>query len=50
MIHAGDRKRNRPGAVPSTTPIHLSSTYFYDRAETLDRIFGHEEEGFSYSR
>jgi cystathionine beta-lyase/cystathionine gamma-synthase len=50
VIHAGDRKRNRPGAVPSTTPIHLSSTYFYDTAETLDRVFGHEEEGFSYAR
>lgn len=50
VIHAGDRKRGGPGAVPSTTPIHLSSTFFYDSAETLDRIFGHEEEGFSYSR
>ncbi len=50
VVHAGDRKRNSPGAVPSTTPIHLSSTYFYEPAETLDRIFGHEEEGFSYSR
>jgi cystathionine gamma-synthase/methionine-gamma-lyase len=50
VIHAGDRKRNRPGAVPSTTPIHLSTTYFYETAETLDRIFGHEEEGFSYAR
>ena len=31
-------------------PIHLATTYFYDTAETLDRIFGHEEEGPSYSR
>ncbi len=50
VVHAGDRKRTDGGAVPSTTPIHLSTTYFYDSAEKLDRIFGHEEEGFSYAR
>jgi cystathionine beta-lyase/cystathionine gamma-synthase len=49
VVHAGDRKRNG-GVVPSTTPIHLGTTYFYDNAATLDRIFGHEEEGFSYAR
>ena len=50
VVHAGDRKRASGAAVPSTTPIHLSTTYFYDCAEKLDRVFGHEEEGFSYSR
>jgi len=50
VVHAGDRNRARGGAIPSTTPIHLSTTYFYETAETLDRIFGDEEEGFSYSR
>lgn len=50
VVHAGDRKRERLKAIPSTTPIHLATTYFYDTAETLDRIFGHEEEGPSYSR
>ncbi|HLH01230.1 MAG TPA: PLP-dependent aspartate aminotransferase family protein [Bryobacteraceae bacterium] len=50
VVHAGDRKR-RPGApVPSTTPIHLSSTYFYENAATLDRVLGHEEEGYCYAR
>ncbi len=50
VVHAGDRKR-RPGQlVPATTPIHLSSTYFYDSAATLDRVLGHEEEGFCYAR
>ncbi len=50
VVHAGDRKR-RPGApVPATTPIHLSSTYFYDSAATLDRVLGQEEEGFCYAR
>ena len=50
LVHSGDRKRQPPTATPSTTPIYLSSTYFYDTSETLDRIFGHEEEGQSYSR
>ncbi len=50
VVHAGDRKRDRGTAIPSTTPIHLATTYFYDTAEKLDRIFGHEEEGPSYSR
>ena len=36
--------------MPSTTPIHLGTTYFYDSAATLDRVFGHEEEGYSYAR
>jgi cystathionine beta-lyase/cystathionine gamma-synthase len=50
VVHAGDRKRERATAIPSTTPIHLATTYFYETAEQLDRIFGHEEEGPSYSR
>ena len=50
VVHTGDRKRAHKTATPSTTPIYLSSTYFYDTSETLDRIFGHEEEGPSYSR
>jgi cystathionine beta-lyase/cystathionine gamma-synthase len=49
VVHAGDRKRGG-GVVPSTTPIHLGTTYFYDSAATLDRVFAHEEEGFSYAR
>lgn len=50
VVHAGDRKRQKGVAVPSTTPIHLSSTFFYDSAEQLDRVMGGEEQGFSYSR
>ncbi len=50
VVHAGDRKRRPGAAVPSTTPIHLSSTYFYESAEVLDRVLGHEEEGVSYAR
>ena len=50
VVHAGDRKRENSAAIPSTTPIHLATTYFYETAEQLDRIFGHEEDGPSYSR
>ncbi len=50
VVHAGDRKRKQGLAVPSTTPINLSTTYFYESAATLDRVLGHEEEGFSYGR
>lgn len=49
VVHAGDRKR-KGGVVPSTTPITLGTTYFYETAEQLDRIFGHEESGLSYGR
>lgn len=48
-VHAGDRKK--PGAhVPVTTPIHASSSFFYESMEQLDRVFGHEEQGYSYAR
>ncbi len=50
VVHAGDRKRKPGAAVPSTTPIHLGTTYFYDSAATLDRVLGEPEEGFSYAR
>lgn len=48
-VHAGDRKK--PGEhIPSTTPINLASTYFYETSEQLDKVFGQEIEGESYSR
>jgi cystathionine beta-lyase/cystathionine gamma-synthase len=48
-VHVGDRKK--PGNyVPSTTPIYMASSYTYDSVETLDKIFGHEEDGPSYAR
>ncbi len=50
VVHAGDRKRRKGAFVPSTTPIHLGTTYFYESAATLDRVLGHEEEGFCYVR
>src|ERR1700685_2734902 len=50
VVHMGDRKRANVAAVPSTTPIHLATTYFYESTARLDRVFGREEEGPSYSR
>ncbi|HVX66346.1 MAG TPA: PLP-dependent aspartate aminotransferase family protein [Bryobacteraceae bacterium] len=48
-VHAGDRKK--PGyAVPVTTPIYTATTYLYDETAELDRIFGREQQGYSYSR
>jgi cystathionine beta-lyase/cystathionine gamma-synthase len=55
-VHSGDRKRpgqksvKRQDFTPSTTPIHLSSTYFYPNAETIDKIFGGEDQGYTYCR
>jgi cystathionine gamma-synthase/methionine-gamma-lyase len=48
-VHAGDRKRSG-SHVPVTTPIYTASSYFYESAEKLDRVFGKEEEGFAYAR
>ena len=48
-VHSGDRKKPGP-AVPVTTPIYTASTYLYDEMEQLDRVFGREVPGYSYSR
>ena len=48
-VHAGDRKKAGPH-IPVTTPIHASSSFFYESMEQLDRVFGQEQEGYSYAR
>jgi cystathionine beta-lyase/cystathionine gamma-synthase len=48
-VHAGDRKK-APAHIPSTTPIHTASSFFYESMEQLDRIFGQEEQGYCYAR
>ncbi len=48
-VHAGDRKKPARH-IPVTTPIHAASSFFYESMEQLDRVFGREEPGFSYSR
>ncbi len=48
-VHAGDRKRDGRH-VPVATPIHTAASFFYESMEKLDRVFGREEPGYSYSR
>jgi len=48
-VHAGDRKRTGRH-IPVTTPISTAVSFFYENMEQLDRVFGREEAGFSYSR
>lgn len=48
-VHAGDRKK--PAShIPSTTPIHTASSFFYESMEQLDRVFSREEAGYCYAR
>ena len=49
VVHKGDR-RKAGGFVPVTTPIYTAASYFYDSMEQLDRVFGGEEKGPSYTR
>jgi cystathionine beta-lyase/cystathionine gamma-synthase len=49
VVHAGDRKKPGPH-IAATTPIHTAASYFYESMDQLDRVFGLEEKGFSYSR
>src|SRR6202451_2088946 len=50
-VHTGDRKRTGGSAfTPITTPIHTATTYFYDDAADLERVFTGEIAGPNYSR
>lgn len=48
-VHAGDRKRTGSW-IPVTTPIQTATTFFYNDAAELDRVFAGEVPGPSYSR
>jgi len=48
-VHAGDRKK-AGNYIPVTTPIYTASSYYYESADQLDRVFGREEQGPSYAR
>lgn len=48
-VHSGERPP-RPDFVPTATPIYATSSFSYEDAASLDPIFGHEREGFVYSR
>jgi cystathionine gamma-synthase/methionine-gamma-lyase len=48
-VHSGDRKKAGPH-IPTTTPIHTATGYFFETMEQLDRVLGGEEAGYCYSR
>lgn len=48
-VHAGERVAPN-GAIPTATPVYLSSSFSYETTDQLDRIFGNEESGYVYSR
>lgn len=48
-VHTGDRKKAQQ-QIPVSTPVHFAASWITDSSEQLDRIFGDEEKGFSYSR
>jgi cystathionine beta-lyase/cystathionine gamma-synthase len=48
-VHVGDRKK-ADESIPSSTPIYTATTFFYDTTDQLDKVFGEEIEGQSYSR
>lgn len=49
-VHSADRQQKGSAFTPVTTPIFASSSFLYASTEKLDKVLGHEEEGFSYSR
>jgi cystathionine gamma-synthase/methionine-gamma-lyase len=49
-VHSGDRKRKAGVPIPVTTPIYAAASFFYDKLDTIDKVFGHEVEGYAYSR
>lgn len=48
-VHAGDRKKAQ-SQIPVATPVHFAASWITDDTAELDRIFGDEQKGFSYSR
>lgn len=48
-VHAGDRRKAQQ-QIPVATPVHFAASWITEDTAQLDRIFGDEEEGFSYSR
>jgi cystathionine beta-lyase/cystathionine gamma-synthase len=54
-VHSGERragaKDDRDGTFyPVSTPIYASTTFSHPKVETIDRILGGEQEGYSYAR
>ena len=48
-IHSGEHLDIRP-AMPTVSPIHLSTTYVFESSSDLDEVFGNPAEGYAYGR
>ncbi|MBE7542221.1 MAG: PLP-dependent aspartate aminotransferase family protein [Bryobacteraceae bacterium] len=48
-VHAGDRKKAQ-SQIPVSTPVHFAASWITEDTAELDRIFGDEQKGYSYSR
>jgi cystathionine gamma-synthase/methionine-gamma-lyase len=49
-VHAGRPRERFEAARPTVGGIHASTTYSYGDADTLDAIFGGQQQGFVYGR
>ena len=54
LIHTGDgqccKALKQNASVPETFPIYLTSVFAFDDVPSVDAIYGHEAEGYIYSR
>lgn len=48
-VHSGERS-GPPDYTPTVSPIHPATSFFYEDTATLDAVFGHEREGYVYTR
>ncbi len=48
-VHAGERS-GQPDFTPTVSPIYPATSFFYEDTATLDAVFGHEREGYVYTR
>ena len=48
-VHTGERS-GRPDFTPTVSPIYPATSFFYEDTATLDAVFGHEREGYVYTR
>ena len=49
LVHLGERSATSPGQ-PTSTPIYASSTYTYESMAEMDKVFGGELPGYTYTR
>jgi len=49
LVHLGERGE-APAGEPTSTPIYASATYTYESMEEMDKVFGGELPGYTYTR